>query len=111
MMDDTSFWNDAPVISIYTWQQAVEDGSLVKIFESRWPSLSQGKPILATIALSSAVSLAALREIWNEYVEWREQVMPTLKEEDRLFSTSMNGETVWVIDDGTVCTLLYPSDY
>ena len=110
-MADNHLWDDTPIIFSYTWQQAVEDGSLVKVFENRWPQLSQDKPILATIALYSAVSLAALREIWNEYVIWREKVMPTLKEEDRLFSTTMNGETVWVIDDGTVYTLLYPSDY
>jgi len=26
-----------------------------------------------------------------------------------MFSAKMNGETVWVIDDGTVYTLLYPA--
>ena len=34
-----------------------------------------------------------------------------LPEEDRLFSTTINRETVWVIEDGAAFTLMYPSDY
>ena len=34
-----------------------------------------------------------------------------LPEEDRLFSTTMNRETVWVIEDGAAFTLMYLSDY
>ena len=106
-----NFWDDAEVIHSYSWQQAVEDGSLVEVFKNRWPELTRGKPILATIAVYTAFSLAALREIWNEFVIWQHAVMPTLPEEDRLFSTTMNGEKVWVIDDGTVYTILFPEDY
>ena len=47
----------------------------------------QGKPIVATAHLFSQVSLAGLLEIWNEYVEWRTNVMPTLPEEDQMFVT------------------------
>ena len=49
-MTDHRFWDDAPIIFRYTWQQGVEDGSLIKVFENRWQELSGGKPILATIA-------------------------------------------------------------
>ena len=38
-------FDNANVIYSYTWQQAVEDGSLVEIFKNRWPELSGGKPI------------------------------------------------------------------
>ena len=107
----TDFWDDVPIIHSYTWKQAVEDGSLVEIFKNRWPELSQGKPILATVALFNAVSLASLREIWNEYVEWENKIMPLLSDQDKMFTTKMNNEPVWVIDDGAVFTLLYPSDY
>jgi hypothetical protein len=100
-----------PIISRYSWQQAVEDGDLVELFENRWPQLSNGKPILATSHIYDEISLAGLREIWNEYVVWMNTVMPTLREEDRMFSTTMNSKKVWVIDDGTVFTLLYPEDY
>src|SRR5437660_1030514 len=110
-MPDNDFWADAEVISSYTYQQAIEDGQLVEVFKNRWPELSGGKPILATVTLATAVSAAALREIWNEYVEWKQKVMPTLPEQDRMFTTTMNGDVVWVIDDESVFTLLYPSDY
>jgi hypothetical protein len=100
-----------PVIYEYTLQQAINDGVLVEIFKNLWPELSGGKPIVATSHLFGEVSLAGLREIWNEYVQWRKNVMPTLPEEEQLFSTSMNSEKVWVIEDAQAYTLLYPDDY
>jgi hypothetical protein len=103
-------FDNADVINSYTWQQVVEDGSLVEIFKNWWPELSGGKPILATAALFADVSLAGLHEIWNDFVSWLTSTMPTLPE-DRLFSTTMNGETVWLIPDGTVFTMMYPHDY
>lgn len=104
-------FSDADVIYSYTWKQAVEDGSLVEVFKNRWLQLSGGEPILATAALFADISLAGLREIWNAFVDWLTNTMPTLAEEDRLFSTLMNGKTVWVIPDGTVFTLMYPHEY
>lgn len=100
-----------PVISSYRWQQMVEDGEAVEVFKNRWPELTGGRPLLATTHLFDSVSLAALREIWNEYAVWVQQVMPTLKEADRLFTTTMNEFTVWVIEDGTTFTMLLPEDY
>lgn len=104
-------FKDADVISSYTWQQGVEDGALAKVFENRWQELSGGKPILATAAIMEAFSLAAIREIWNEYVPWRQDIMPTLPSEEQLFSTEMNSQTVWVIEDDAVFTILFPADY
>jgi hypothetical protein len=37
--------------------------------------------------------------------------MPTLPEEKRLFETKMNHMRVWVIEDETAVTLMYPEDY
>jgi len=37
--------------------------------------------------------------------------MATLPEEDQLFSTTMNGEKVWLLEDGAAFTMLYPEDY
>lgn len=99
------------VISRYTWQQAVEDGDLVEILKHRWPELTNGKPLLATSGVYAAFSLAAIMELWNEYVLWVQNVMTTLKEADRMFVSSMNGETVWLIEDGTAFTLLFPEEY
>ena len=102
----------ADVIYSYPLEQAIEDGVLVEVFKKRWDVLSHGKPIVATSHLFESVSLAALVEIRNEFVTWRKKIMPTLPEEDQMFSTSsMNDQKVWVIEDGQAFTLLYPEDY
>ena len=102
---------DPEVIYAYTLAQAIADGVLVEIFKNRWRELSGGKPIVATSHLFAEVALSGLLEIWNEYVVWRVNVMPTLPEKDQMFSTKMNGDKVWVIEDGAAFTLLYPEDY
>ena len=101
------------VIYEYTLDQAIADGELVELFRNRWPELTGGKPLLATSHIYSEFSLASLQEIWNEFAKWKREVEPTLKEEDRLFSTTMNGdiEKVWVIEDYQAFTILFPEDY
>src|SRR5690349_9931436 len=99
------------VIVEYSLQQAIEDGVLVEIFKTRWELLSGGKPIIATAHLYSEVSLAGLMEIWNDFVHWRTNVMMTLPEEERMFVTEMNGNKIWLIEDGQAFTMMYPEDY
>src|SRR5512133_3131378 len=99
-----NMFDDANVISVYTLDQAVEDGVLVEIVKNRWPELSGGKPIVATANIFSDVSMDGLMEIWNEFVDWKKEVEPNVKEEDRFFSTTMNGKKVWVIQDGQALT-------
>jgi hypothetical protein len=105
------FFDDMDIIASYPLEQAVADGILVELVKHRWPQLSGGKPIVATAHLFGEVSLAGLMEIWNEFVQWKKAVEPTLPEEKRLFTTSMNSKTVWVIEDGAAFTLMYPEDY
>jgi len=95
----------------YTLQQAIADGVLAEVFKNRWPKLSSGKPIVATSHLYNEVSLAALFEIWNEFVEWRKNVMHTLPEAEQMFTTTMNGKKIWLIEDGQAFTMMYPEDY
>ena len=99
------------VVSVYSLEQAIKDGVLVEVFKNRWKELSGGKPIIATAHLFNAVSLAGLQEIWNEYVYWRKNVMQTLPEEEQMFVTTMNGEKIWLLEDGDAFTMLYPEDY
>jgi hypothetical protein len=99
------------VITVYSLKEAIDDGALVEIFKNRWGQLSGGKPIVATAHLFENVSLAGLREIWNEFAYWKRHVEGTLPEEERLFATKMNQETIWVIEDGAAFTLMYPEDY
>ena len=108
-MDD--YFKDAPVISIYTLKQAIDDGVLVEVFKNRWPALSSGKPIVATSHLFGEVSLAALLEIWNEFVHWNKQIKDTLPEEEQLFATRMNGKKIWLIEDAQAFTMMYPEDF
>jgi hypothetical protein len=99
------------VITVYTLKEAIDDGVLVEIFKNRWNELSGGKPIVATAHLFEEVSLAGLREIWNEFAHWQKEIMPALPDEEKLFHTKMKGLTVWLIEDGAAFTLLYPEDY
>ena len=99
------------VVSVYSLEQAIKDGVLVEVFKNRWKELSGGKPIVATAHLFNQISLAGLFEIWNEYVNWRKNIMPTLPEEDQMFVTTMNGDKVWLIEDGDAFTMLYSEDY
>ena len=73
--------------------------------------MSGRKPIVATAHLFENVSLAGLREIWNEFSRWKKDVEEALPEEERLFHTEMNQMTVWVIEDAVAYTLMYPEDY
>ena len=104
-------FEEMDIISRYPLKQAIADEVLVEIFKNRWEQLSGGKPIVATTHLFSEVSLAGLLEIWNEYIAWRKHTDPYLPEEERLFHTTMNSQTVWVIEDGAAFTLMYPEDY
>jgi hypothetical protein len=106
-----SDFEEKDIVSRYTQQQAIEDGVLVEVFKKSWPKLSGGRPILATGHLHENVSLAGLMEIWNEFVNWRRDIMPTLPEEEKLFHTQMDGKKVWVIEDQSAFTLMYPEDY
>ena len=106
-----SDFKDTDIITSYPLQRAVADGILVELVKHRWPELSGGKPIVATSHLFNEVSIAGLMEIWNEFVQWKHKVEPTLPEEERLFKTSMNSKTVWALEDGEAFTLMYPEDY
>ena len=99
------------VIYEYPLEQAIRDGVLVEVFEHRWHQLTGGKPLVATAAISGEFTLAALREIRNDYARWRREVMPGLPEEDQLFATLMNDRRVWVMEDAAAFTILFPEDY
>ena len=104
-------FEDMNLNATYGRKQAVKDGLLVEIFKHRWETLTGGKPIVATAHLADDISSAGLLEIWNEYVQWRKHTEPFIPEEERLFHTTMNGKTVWVMEDGDAFTLMYPDDY
>jgi hypothetical protein len=104
-------FDDIEVISAYPLDRAIAIGALVEIFKNSWQQISGGKPIVATATLFNEISLAGLMEIWNEFVHWRKYDKPALPEEDQLFHTGMNDKAVWVIEDATAFTFMYPEDY
>ena len=104
-------FDDIEVISAYPLDRAIADGVMVEIFKNRWQQISGGKPVVATATLFSEISLAGLMEIWNEFVHWRKFDLPALPDDDQLFHTSMNDKAVWVIEDATAFTFMYPEDY
>jgi len=107
--------DEATVISEYSLEQAIEDGVLVEVFSYTTKDFveryTNGKPVVATAHLFNQVSDTNLTDVWNKYVEWRLNVKDTLPEEDQLFATTINGDKVWVIEDGQAVTMLYPEDY
>lgn len=107
----TTHQTDNTVVYVYSLDEAIHDEVLFKLWPHAWPKITHGKPLVVTAAIKHDVTNAGLMEIWNAYVTWRREVMPKLAEEDRLFSIEMNGEKVWVIEDGQAFTILYPSDY
>jgi hypothetical protein len=104
-------FDDIEVISAYPLDRAIADGVMVEIFKNRWQQLSGGKPIVATATLFNEISLAGLMEIWNEFAHWYKYDKPALPEDDQLFKTGMNNKTIWVVEDDTAFTLMYPEDY
>ena len=107
--------DEAAKISEYSLEQAIEDGVLVEVFSYNTKDFveryTNGKPVVATAHLFNQVSDTNLTDVWNKYVEWRLNVKDTLPEEDQLFATTINGDKVWVIEDGQAVTMLYPEDY
>jgi hypothetical protein len=91
----------------YPLQQAIADGVLAEVFQNRWDELTGGKTLVATSHILAALSLAAVQEIWNEFVAWREHNPGS----EAVFATTMNGRKVWVLEDEQAFTVLYPEEY
>ncbi len=103
------------VISVYSLEQAIADGVLVTAFDEQTEAFTakyvNGKPVVATTHLFNQVSHADLLDLWNRFIVWRQDIMPTLPEEARMFTTEINGKKVWVDETEAVITMMYPEDY
>jgi hypothetical protein len=98
-------FEDWPIISKYTRQQAVDDGVLVQILS--W----NNKPVMATIHLTDKFTRSDMLDVWLEFRTWKTDVEPGLPEEERLFSTNRKEQKIWVIEDAESYTLMYPENY
>jgi hypothetical protein len=99
------------IISVYPLDQAIEDGVLVEVFKNMWDVISHGKPVVVTRRLYEDANQHLLFGVVNQFDRWKRFVMPTLPEEDQMFVTSIQGKNVWVIEDGSAITVMYPEDY
>lgn len=88
----------------------LENWLLVGVFQNREKEQSGEKPIVAAESVMEVYSLAAIREIWNEFIHWRTDVMPTLPEEEQLFTTSMNHLSVCVVEDENAFSILFAEE-
>jgi len=94
----------------YTVQDALDDGTFVKVFEKDWPALSGGHPIVATRTLYDALSQAALIDVYNGYVHWVNEIAPTLPATERRFTTRVHGRAVSVARDGSSLNMFYTDE-
>jgi hypothetical protein len=97
------------IISVYPLSQAIADGVLVKLCDIRFGIAI--KPLVATSNLLSEINREKIMEVWDEYVKWRQNIMPRLREEEQMFVTKVNNKKVWLIEDGAAFTVMYPEDY
>jgi hypothetical protein len=98
-------FEDMEIIARYPRQQAVADGVLVDVL--RW----QGRPVMATTHIYEELGLSELVRIFREFRAWRDYDKSKLPAEEQLFSMSINGRKVWVIEDSETDTIMYPDDY
>jgi hypothetical protein len=97
------------MVAIYRLEEAIKDGILAKLCDICWNG--EIKPYVATAHVLEDIGRDGAMEIWKEFVEWRTKVMPTLPEEDQLFYTGVDAKSVWIIEDDTAYTVMYPDDY
>ncbi len=103
------------VIYEYSLEQAIEDGVLCEVFGFNTKDFvekyTNGRPVVATAHLFNQMSQTDLIDLWNEYIVWKQDIMPTLPEEDQMFVTVRNGKKVWIVEDNQAVTMMYPEDY
>jgi len=94
------------IIYEYSLDEAIADGVLHQV---GWVN---GKPLIATAGIMNDLPSGERQRLFAEFLSWQRDVEPTLPEEERMFTaTASNGKRVWVIDDGSAVTLLYPEEY
>ena len=98
-------YEDMPLTSKHTRQQAIDDGKLVGVLS--W----NGRPVMATTEITDDFGLDELLKIWHKFLAWKDTEEQNLPAEERLFSIKMHDRKIWVIEDGGAYTILYPDQY
>jgi hypothetical protein len=97
-------------INAETLEQAIADGDLVELFKDcQDPPAPDGKPILATRAVSDSIHLDLLDYEWALYMAWRRTVKPTLPEEEQgVYVTAIVSREVWIVKEAEAFIILFP---
>jgi len=99
------------LIHSYTLDEALNDGVLVAFDQPSWPVITGGKPLVVTSAIRECLTDDQIKAVWDQFVGWMRHVRDTLPEEEQLFSTTVNGQTVWVLEDTVSFCVMFPTDY
>jgi hypothetical protein len=92
-------------------ERSSESTSVGEVLEQSKKSTSVRKQVVVTAQVSQEVSEETLRAIYDAYMVWRTNVMPTQPPEEQVFTTKMTGKKIWVMEDAEAVTILYPEDY
>ncbi len=102
-------FDDIEVISIYSVQEAIDDGVLVEILKSDWHWLTNSKPVLATATVVTDIPEADLKQLWNYFAPMRNKL---IKEGEQPYVRApYKGDIILIVEDGEVVTFMYPSEY
>jgi hypothetical protein len=104
-----AIFEDVEIIDSYPLNQALADGMLIKLCDIRFGI--EIKPLVVTAHLLDSIGRDKVMQVWDEYVTWRQEIMPKLAEADQMFVTKVDGKKVWLIEDGATFTVLFPADY
>ena len=98
-------YEDWPLISKYTKEDAVKDGILSELL--RWNDF----PVMVTTSVRDDFRYVDLLNVWHQFLAWQDTEGRKPQKEDKIFTAVLNGKKIWVMEDIDSFTILYPSDY
>lgn len=105
MTDD--FWDDAEVISVYTDEQAVEDGVLIPVLFGEISRITN--TVMSDFEINGKVNAEHFFSFMKKAsAELEEQQK---KRDDWFYSVTIEGSKYFLVDNGSGFTLMKPQDY
>ena len=100
-----SFWDDAPVISVYTQEQAIADGLLVKVGQcGKYPVIFTSN--LLSDGFEDTEKRTALVQKGLALLQ-----KPDEEDTEDMKLRVLEKDKIWVIADGNGITFMKPEDY
>ncbi len=105
MTDD--FWDDAEVISVYTDEQAVEDGVLIPVLFGEISRITN--TVISDFEINGKVNADKFFKFMN--TSKRELEARRKEKDDWLYSATIEDRKYFLVDNGSGFTLMKPQDY